>query len=86
MKMAEALEIMGKDNGGFMVSFEWVKGSILGSDYFPEKYANEELIKTKEEAWVLACRFAEKTFNRAVNVRVIDANFSLINEECIKNR
>lgn len=86
MKMVEAFAVMYGSNDGFMVSFEWIEGSILRSDHFPDKSAGEELIKTKDEAWGFANMFALKTFNRAVNIHVIDVNFSSIDEECIKNR
>ena len=43
MRYDEALKIINSGfNDGFMVSFEWVKGSMLHSDHFPDKHANEK--------------------------------------------
>lgn len=76
MKFKEAMDIINKkENEGFMVGFEWVKGG-LRSDHFPDKRAGEDLIKTEVEAWDLAKQFAEKTYSKCVNIYVINANFS----------
>lgn len=77
MKMQEALDIIdGKNESkGFMVSFEHAGDGFLRSDYFPDTHAGEELIKTEREAWILAAKFAEKTFERCVNIYVVDSNF-----------
>ena len=49
MKFQEAIEIInGKENQGYMVHFEEKKGIMLHSDYFPDKHAGEDLIKTEE--------------------------------------
>lgn len=77
MKMKEALDfIEGKDNDGFMVAFERKKGNaLLMSDHFPDKHAGEPLIKTEEEAWELAAKFAEAMKGKVVNVYVIKSDF-----------
>ena len=75
MEMADALGIINK-NSGYMVSFEKKVGSFLTGDYFPDKHAGEELIKTKTEAWILARKFAKNTVGECVNIYVIDFEFS----------
>jgi len=77
MKFNDALAIIEKEcecDKGYMVSFEWKKGCMLLSDYFPEKYDGEPLIKTEEEAWELARKFAAKTRGKCVNVYVVGYN------------
>lgn len=91
MKMKEALELIEKKNdGGFMVTFEWKKDNILlMSDYFPDKHAGEPLIKTEEEAWALAAKFAEAMKGKVVNLYVIKSDFVPVDnykEKYIKNR
>ena len=72
MKYYEALKIINEGlNPGFMVHFEWKKGGMLYSDYFPDKHAGEKLIESEEEAWELAKRFARKTVGKCVNIYVI---------------
>ncbi len=91
MKHREALRIMdeGLKKPGFMVSFEHVEGSTLRPDYFPDKYAGEQLIKTEADAWVLAIKFAKSTKGKCVNIYVIDSDFSPVPDyqsNMIKNR
>ena len=38
MNMATALEIINRDNEGFMVHFDKVERGMLYGDYFPEKH------------------------------------------------
>lgn len=76
MKFKEALDIINIKEKGYMVSFEVRKNGVLGSDYFPDKHANELLIPTEEEAWNLAERFANATGSEVVNLYVIDHTFS----------
>ena len=78
MKMIDALKIIGNRNDpeGFMVEFERIERGILTSDHFPDKHAGEPLIKTEEEAWELARKFAENTSEKDyVNVYVIKQDF-----------
>lgn len=77
MKMAEAMSIINNDGNsvGFMVAFENLYGGILGGDNFPDKRAGEPLIKTENEAWSLAHKFAAKTVGRCVNIYVVDHNY-----------
>jgi len=76
MKMAEAQTIIdGKKNNGFMVSFEWKKGGMLHSDYFPDKHSGEPLITTEKEAWMYASAFAKKMRGKVVNLYVIKSDF-----------
>lgn len=57
---------------GFMVHFEKRNGNLLESNYFPDRHAGEKLIKTEEEAWQLAERFAKATTEESVvNIYVI---------------
>lgn len=89
MKMKSALDIIYRNRGGYMVSFEWLEGKLLRGDYFPEKHSGEHLIATQEEAWELATNFANKTIGDVVNVRVVDSRFrSVEGFRCrlIKNR
>lgn len=76
MKLAEALKIIDKKERGFMVSFEKREGDILRADKFPDTDAGEPLLKTAEEAWKLAERFANATDENIVNIYVIDNTFS----------
>ena len=76
MKLSEAMKIIDRKEKGFIVGFEVLKGSILRSDNFPDKHAGEELIKTEEEAWELARRFANATDDRTVNIYVKDHTHS----------
>ena len=86
MKMKEAMAIIRKSEKakeksiekarkekttGFMVHFEVRERSILAARYFPDKHAGEKLIKTEEEAWELAHRFAKATPENYVNIYVI---------------
>jgi hypothetical protein len=75
MKMSEAMEIIGSNESGFMVSYEHVEGCFLASGYFPDKHSGEPLIPTLEEAWALARAFAAKTYGKYVNIYVIDSHF-----------
>jgi len=77
MKMCEALDIIlnKKENKGYMVSFEKVKGCMLLAEHFPDKHAGEPLIETEERAWKLARMFADATWGECVNIYVMDHNF-----------
>ena len=89
MNMATALEIINRDNEGFMVHFEKVERGMLYGDYFPEKHQGEELIKTEDEAWELAKLFAKKTKGSCINIYVIGSNFKPVpdyNKRTISNR
>jgi len=80
MKIQEAMDIIEKKESGFMIHFERRKGSILSSDYFPDKHLGEELISTENEAWELADRFARATKpEEIINIYVIDQNFNPVN-------
>ena len=81
MQYLEALKIIadaqlknreGKPIRGYIVHFDEVRGSLLYSDYFPDKREGEALIKTEEEAWLLARAFASKTVGKCVDVYVCD--------------
>lgn len=74
MKMQDAMKIINKSDG-FMVHFEKIEGSVLCSDYFPEKNSGEKLIETEYLAWQLAEKFANKTDSIIVNIYVVDSNF-----------
>lgn len=77
MALIEAAEKTPKytNVGGFMVSFEVIKGHILASDHFPDKHAGERLFKNEDEAWLMARRFANATDDTYVNIYVIDSSF-----------
>lgn len=64
-----------KKGKGFMVHFEIRSSGCLHSNYFPDKHANEELIRNEVEAWELAERFAQTTPAIYVNIYVIDDTF-----------
>ena len=86
MKMKEALKMIDgskKIETGFMVSFEKRENGMLVSDHFPDKHADEPLLKTKEIAWKLAKDFANVS-DRYVNIYVVDSSFSPIKEYNIK--
>lgn len=70
MKMQDVMDRINNKPRGYRVSFEWKKGAMLHSDYFPE--GNEPLIETECEAWELADRFARVTKGEAVNIYVVD--------------
>ena len=82
MKMQDAMKVIKDYNKtkneppGFMVSFEKKENSMLRSDHFPDKHADEPLIESVEEAWNLAKRFGEATSDDFVNIYVIDQTFS----------
>lgn len=89
MKMSKAMEIIEGQKAGFMVSLEWKKGGMLYGDYFPDKHAGEELIATEKEAWMFAAEFAKKTVGKAVNIYVINADFTPVDgyrNKYIENR
>ena len=89
MKMKDALKIMDKETEGFMVSFELKIDGMLYSDHFPEKHSGEDLIETEKDAWVLANEFANKMKGKAVNIYVVDNNFSPVHnyeDKRIRNR
>jgi hypothetical protein len=90
MKMTEAQAIIdGKNNEGFMVHFEWKKGGMLYSDYFPDNHAGESLIKTEKEAWRLAVEFAKKMRGEVVNLYVVKSDYMPVagyQAKCIENR
>jgi hypothetical protein len=90
MKMKDALSLINeKRETGFMVCFDWIKGSILESDHFPDKHGGEKLIKTEEKAWELARNFAKATRGKTCDVYVIDENFEPVasyKTNIIKNR
>lgn len=75
MKLSEAMSIIDKKESGYMVHFEKRIRNTLSADYFPDKNENENLIKSEDEAWVLAERFANATDETYVNIYVIDHNF-----------
>lgn len=77
MKFQDAIDIIDTmPETGFMVSFERVNNGMLLSDHFPDKHAGEPLIKTKVLAWGLANKFAEKTYDKCVNIYVTNADFT----------
>jgi len=87
--MKEAMGIIEGEKDGFMVSLEWKKGGMLHSDHFPDKHAGEDLIITEKEAWMLAAEFAKKAVGKAVNIYVINADFTPVTgyrEKYIANR
>lgn len=85
MKYQEVIDLIRKNerkprlskkvNEGFMVSFEKKSGGVLESKHFPDKRAGEPLIKTEEEAWNLAKRFASATDDTIVNIYVTESNW-----------
>ncbi len=87
MKYKEAISVIKSNNykrcntttkkeTGFMVSFEKRERGVLCSGYFPDKHADEPLIKSETEAWYLANKFAQATCDNYVNIYVIDHTFS----------
>lgn len=89
MKFAEALEIIGGKQLGFMVHFEHAGDGFLRSDYFPDKHAGEDLIDTEDAAWELARLFAAQTKEKCVNIYVVNQDFSSVenyDQKKIKNR
>jgi hypothetical protein len=82
MKFEKAMAIINtkRQPKGYMVHFEKVNGSILVSDYFPDKHAEEPLIKTEFEAWTLAQKFANATEPKEyINIYVINEKFEPVN-------
>ncbi len=74
MKLKNVMEIIDQK-----VSFEKRESGLLKSDHFPDMHAGENLLKTKEEAWELAERFAKATGEDYVNIYVVDQTFSPVN-------
>jgi hypothetical protein len=84
MKMKEAMALIKKSEkvkpekpkkNGFMVHFEKVDGRTLAAGYFPDGHT-EKLIKTEEEAWILAHRFAKATDSKEyINIYVVNGNW-----------
>jgi len=65
-----------KEPQGFMVHFEKKEGHTLASGYFPDKHAGEKLIKTEDEAWELAGKFAKATDScEYINIYVVNNNW-----------
>lgn len=84
MKLKEALAIIeGKPNLGFMVHCmkKAGDGSILATEYFPDKDAGEELFKTEGEAWEVAERFAAKTKGLYIDVYVVNSDYVPVDEK-----
>ena len=75
MKYEDALKIINEGEAGFMVCFERKKEGVFFSDYFPDVFAKEKLIETKEEAWELAQKFAVKTKGECINIYVVNRDF-----------
>lgn len=74
MKMERAIEIM--DHGidrpdGFVVRFDRVIRGFNETDYFPDVQGEETPIQTEAAAWELARKFANKTFNKCINIYVM---------------
>jgi glycosylphosphatidylinositol transamidase (GPIT) subunit GPI8 len=94
MKMSEAKEIIDGEHQsiekyeGFMVCFDRRENGFLFGEFFPERTAGDELIKSEEEAWSLARDFARKA-SWAVNIYVMDHHYQPVDgykEKMIKNR
>ena len=64
----------------FLLKKEWV----VFSHHFPDKHGGEPLIKTEEEAWRLANRFASATGNDIVNIYVVDSQWSPVKDYNLK--
>lgn len=75
MKYQDAIDLINKDDSGYMVHFEWIECQILRGDYFPDKHAGEDLIKSMDDAWDLAKKFAAKTKGKTCNIYVVDQDF-----------
>ena len=89
MKMQEAMYIINNEPNGFMVSFEWCGDGFLRGDHFPDMRAGEPLIKTEEEAWNFAAKFAKAKKGEVCNIYVIDHKFRPVDnyrEKKIANR
>lgn len=88
MRLVEALAIIkGRPNLGFMVHCmkRHTSGSILATEYFPDKDAGEELIQTEDEAWDLAEQFAEKTKGEYIDIYVVNSSFTRVDDKKIIN-
>jgi len=65
---------------GFMVSFEEPTNGGVQSDYFPDKHAGEDLIKTETEAWDLAGKFASQSKGTYYNIYVVGNDFKPVDK------
>lgn len=76
MRMAEALKIaaIGLRPKGYRVSYSHVNGFIVECGYFPDR--DEPLIPSEDEAWELARAFARATFEKYVNIYVVDDRYA----------
>lgn len=91
MKFQQALEeINTYKNPIYLVHFEWIRGGVLESDYFPDVRNGEVGFSDEETAWNWAIQFAKATKGRTCNLYVIMyPGFSPVvgyNERLIKNR
>ena len=79
MKMAEAMKIIRTPKeSGYRVHFERKEGMMLSTDYFPD--GSEDLIKDVDVAWSLAREFADAMKGKVVNLYVVSANYSPVDD------
>jgi len=80
MKLKKAQEIIkASARDGFIVVFyRFYEPGKTVFDFFPEM--DESPIKTEDEAWELAKKFAEKTFDYCLDIYVYDENFTPVKE------
>ena len=76
MKLSDAMKLIELNEKGYMVIFEVKEGSVLKSDHFPDTESGENLIKSEDEAWSLAERFAKATDENICNIYVTDQSYS----------
>lgn len=89
MTMQEVMNIIYNKPKGYKVSFEWIDGGMLKSDYFPTGSESDPLIPTEHEAWELADRFARATVGETCNLYVVSSDHSPVSgyeKRKIKNR
>lgn len=77
MKLDQAFKLINErkqKKNEFRVHFEERKGSMLVSDYLPDR--EEKPFDSEHTAWEFAERFAEVDPAKYVNIYVIDSDFS----------
>jgi hypothetical protein len=70
MKLSTAMKIIDK-KCGYLIHFEWIEGSILRTDYFPDVHSGEAPIENESEAIGLAELFADATKGNTCNLYLV---------------
>ena len=88
MKLKEAMDIIKSDiNKGYVVRFRFKERSFWSHDNFPDVLNGESPIKTEQEAYDLAMKFADRTIGKYIDICVcLFANGSIIPLKRLEDR